>query len=399
MKLLFYRYGSICEPFILSALSELGTEVVELSAEVTDKQMKPSDVVQTVSRTLLDGNFDLVFSVNFFPVVSDVCNIFHIPYAGWTVDSPVMELYSKSVANKCNYLFLFDRCQYQEIAPLNPGHVFYLPLGSDPVFMQSVIQKGQKQAETYRADLSFVGSLYTEKCAYDKLKNPPEYLSGFLNGLMAAQQKIYGYYFIDDALPQQITDLFKEHMPGYYTPLDAPFLTDTAIVSQLYIGNKISALERVHLVRRLAACFPFTIYTGSDTSNIPGIRNRGLAKTLTEMPLIFHSSTINLNITSKPIRSGIPLRVWDILSCGGFVLTNYQAEIPEYFCPGEHIEVYENVDDLLDKCNYYLDHPSKAAEIAQNGLALVSGQHTYRHRMETLLLTVFEKKASERACI
>lgn len=390
MKLLFYRYGSICEPFVLSALAELEVEVTELSSEITDKDQKPSTTVHFVSQALLAGHYDLVFSINFFPAVSDVCNIFHIPYAGWTVDSPVMELYSKSITNAYNYLFLFDRCQYEEIAPLNPGHVFYLPLASDPDFMQSVIQKST-DTHKFRSDISFVGSLYTEKCAYDRLKNPPEYLDGYLNGLMAAQQQIYGYYFIDEVLPQQVVDDFKSHLPGFYAPQDAPYLTDKTIVSQLYIGTKISALERVRLAELLASHFSFDIYTASSTSSIPGIHNRGLAKTLTEMPLIFHESTINLNITSKPIRSGIPLRIWDILSCGGFLITNYQTEIPEYFTPGEDIEVYESDADLLDKCAYYLDHPNRAKEIAENGLTLVTGRHTYKHRMEQLLLTVFDE--------
>ena len=90
MKVLFYRYGSICEPFLLTAWEELGAEVTELTCEVSNKNIEPSEVVQAVSRTLMDGNISLVFSVNFFPTVSDVCNIFHIPYAGWTVDAPVM---------------------------------------------------------------------------------------------------------------------------------------------------------------------------------------------------------------------------------------------------------------------------------------------------------------------
>ena len=392
MKLLFYRYGSICEPFLLRAWNELGAQVTELSDEIYQKNRKTSEVVESVSRTLLEGQYDLVFSVNFFPTVSDVCNIFHIPYAGWTVDSPVMELYSRSVTNDCNYLFLFDRCQYEEIAPLHPGHVFYLPLATDPAYMQSVIQNSRNRR--FASDVSFVGSLYTEKCPYDRLTGLPDLIAGFLDGIMAAQLKIYGYYFIEELLTDDVIQAVKAHLPGYYSPLDAPHLTDRTIVSQLYIGNKISALERVALMRQLAPClsdagYSLDIYTGSDTSDIPKLHNRGFAKTLTEMPLIFARSTINLNMTSKPIRSGIPLRIWDILGCGGFVVTNYQPELPEYFIPGETLEIYESAEDLRDKCLYYLEHPKLAHEIAENGLAMVKEQHTWVHRLETLLSAVF----------
>lgn len=395
MRVLFYRYGSICEPFILSAFSELGIEVQECSPEMTDKHLMPSKIIQIVKKALLEKHYDLVFSINFFPSVSDVCNIFHLPYAGWTVDAPVMELYSQSVANPCNYLFLFDECQYEAIAPLNPGHVFYLPLASDPQFMQDVIQTNFDNANEC-SGISFIGSLYTEKCAFDKLDNPPAHLLGFLDGLIDVQQKINGADVIEGLLTQPMIDAFKAHMPDYYAPLDAPYLTDAAIISQYYIGNKITSLERVRILKRLSSTFPVDIYTGSDTTDIPGIHNRGLAKTLTEMPLIFYKSTINLNMTSKPIRSGIPLRIWDILACKGFVLTNFQAEIPKYFTVGESIEIYTDETDLADKCRYYLEHPSRAKEIAENGFLLVSKHHTYTHRIEQLIQTVIKARHQNR---
>lgn len=391
MKALFYRYGSICEPFILKAFENLGIVVTELDKEISDKSIQPSDCVKLVSSALMNGNYDFVFSVNFFPTVSDVCNIFRIPYIGWTVDSPVMELYSKSITNSCNYIFLFDQCQYQDIAPLNPGHIYYLPLATDPDYMQSVVKKNNSR-DTYASKFAFVGSLYTEKCPYDNLINPPAHLSGFLDGLMEAQLKVYGYYFVEEVLSDAITAEFKAYMPDFYAPQDAPYLTDKTIAAQYYIGNKISSLERIRLLTQLAEQFPTDIYTLSDTSGIPQLRNRGAVDTLTEMPLVFHNSSINLNFTSKPIRSGIPLRIWDIAGCGGFMITNFQAELPEYFTPGEDIEVYESADDLLDKCGYYLENPKRAKEIAQNGLENILAHHTYTHRIEEMLRIVFGNK-------
>lgn len=393
MKVLFYRYGSICEPFILSAFSKLGLDVSELSLEIENKHCKPSEIIEKLSAVLFTKHCDLVFSVNFFPTVSDVCNIFHIPYAGWTVDSPVLELYSCSAANPCNYIFVFDQCQYHEFAPMYPGHVFYLPLACDPDYMQTAIRQNKNKKYSY--DITFVGSLYTEKCAFDRLQNPPAYLSGYLDGLMNAQQKINGYFLADDILTEPIANTFKEHMPNFYSPQDAPNLTDTAIISQYYIGNKITSLERQQLLKLTAAHFPLTLYTGSDTSRIPGAKNMGLAKTLTEMPLIFHNSTINLNITSRTIRSGIPLRVWDILGCSGFVLTNYQTELPDYFTPGETLEVFTNEQELIEKCAYYLEHPAHAKEIAEAGFTYVSKHHTYRHRIEQIIKTIFPERNNQ----
>lgn len=60
-------------------------------------------------------------------------------------------------------------------------------------------------------------------------------------------------------------------------------------------------------------------------------------------------SKINLNFTIPNIKSGIPLRVWDVLGAGGFLLTNYQAEIPYYFKEGEDLVCFDGIDDLCEK--------------------------------------------------
>ena len=86
-----------------------------------------------------------------------------------------------------------------------------------------------------------------------------------------------------------------------------------------------------------------------------------------EMPQVFRCSRINLNITLRSILTGIPLRALDVMGAGGFLISNYQSEIPEYFVPGEDLVVYEDYEDLCTKVEYYLSHESERREIAING--------------------------------
>lgn len=390
MKILFYRYGSICEPDVIEGLTENGHIVTEMTEEITNKSLVFGDCARIVSQSLLNQPQDCVFTINFFPIISDVCNIFHIPYISWIVDSPVMELWSKSIQNPCNRVFLFDRELYREIAPFNPDCVFHFPLAVNITGKQQAIQNASaSMRNNFTSDCSFVGSLYTEKCPYDKLTNPPDYLRGYLEGLMEAQLKVYGYYFIDELLPDKIVEDFKAHLPSFYQyPMDT-FLTDKTTVSQLYIGNKISALERVEIMKRLSEYVSLDLYTGSDTSMLPKVHNRGFAKTLTEMPIIFHESKINLNPTSKPIRSGIPLRVFDIMGCGGFVLSNYQPELCEFFEAGVEFDYYGSLDELVEKTNYYLSHEKERAEIAHNGFEKAAREYNYPKRLHELFSIVF----------
>lgn len=390
MKILFYRYGSICEPDIIEGFEELGHTVSQITEEITNKNLVFGDSAKIVSSYLMDHPQDSVFTVNFFPIISDVCNIFKIPYICWTVDSPVMELFAKPIQNPCNRIFLFDRAQYNEIAPLNPGHVFHFPLAVNVKAKQQVINNASAvEKEHFSSDISFVGSLYTEKCPYDKLTNPPEYLLGYLNGLIESQLKVYGYFFVEELLTDEIVQSFKECLPGFYTYPMETFLTDKITTAQLYIGNKITAVERLRTMELLSKYFHIDLYTGSNTSTLPRVNNRGFAKSLTEMPIIFHESKINLNPTSKAIRSGLPQRIFDIMGCGGFVLTNYQPELPEIFELGSEVVSYGSLEELKDLTAYYLEHESERLEIAHNGYEKVARDYNYTVRLEQLLQLAF----------
>ncbi len=385
MNILIYRYGSICEPDIIEGFKALGNQVSEITDEIYNKNLSPAEGVTLLKNELIKQSYDFVFSLNFFPFISEVCNIFKIRYICWTVDSPVMELYSNSIRNPWNRIFMFDGSQYRDFSSQNPSCIFHLPLASNPKRWESVIQHvTPSQIQKYSCDISFVGSLYTEKSPYRRLKNAPAYLTGYLDGIMDAQQKIYGYNFLEDVLSDSTVAEFKKYFPGFYTAPEESFCDDRAVFTQLYLGSEISARERVSVMNLLGSHFSLDLYTGSDTADIP-VYNKGFAKTLTEMPLIFRYSKINLNITSKPIRSGLPLRIFDILGCGGFCLTNYQPELSDYFTVGSDLEYYTCEDELLDKVSYYLSHEKERKKIAQNGLETVKKYHNYPERLLQML--------------
>lgn len=385
MNLLFYRYGSICEPDIIEGFRELGNQVTEITLEIYNKNLGPLEGLTALKNELFAHSYDFVFSINYYPFISEICNIFQIRYLCWTVDCPVMELYSDTVSNPWNRIFLFDRAQYEEIAPRNPGCIFHLPLASNPSRWHSVLQKASPTEHAkYAGDVTFVGSLYTEKCPYDRLQTDSAYLRGYLEGIMDAQRSIYGCYFLEDLLPDSIVAEFREALPGFYIPPEKSIRDDRVAMAQIYLCAKISAQERVRTMQLLGNHYPVTLYTGSDSTGLP-VQNKGLVKTLTEMPLVFSNSKINLNITAKSIRSALPLRIFDILACGGFCLTNYQPELEDLFTVGEDLDCYVSEDDLLAKTEYYLSHEKERAEIAQNGLLTVQKKHNYPERLLTMI--------------
>lgn len=105
MNILFYRYGSICEPDIIQSLKGLGNNVDEITVEIYNKDFTPSEGVRLLTDTLFAHSYDFIFSINFYPFISEVCNIFHLRYICWTVDSPIAELYSSAICNPWNRIF------------------------------------------------------------------------------------------------------------------------------------------------------------------------------------------------------------------------------------------------------------------------------------------------------
>lgn len=392
MNILFYRYGSICEPDIIASFKHLGFNITEDTREVYNKQLLPSDCIKGLNELLKQNTYSFIFSINFFPSVSDVCNIWGIPYLCLIVDSPVLELFSASLANPCNKVFLFDRQLYNDFHHINPDGIFHIPLATNvrDNYATATMASAADRAR-FSSDISFIGSLYSEKCLYNQI-TLPEKMRGYVDGLIEAQLLVYGYNFIEECVTPELIEAFCKVRPELINFPDSMKVNTKAVIAQHIISVKVAEQERLRYLKALSEHFNVDLYTGSDTYSMPLIHNRGFAKTNTEMPIIFHQSKINLNLTAKSIRSGLSLRIFDVLGCEGFLITNYQAELPEHFNIGEDLEAYTSLDDLMGKCEYYLSHDKDRQEIAHNGFEKVKKYHTYDIRLTQMLEIAFGLK-------
>ena len=395
-KILIYRYNSICEPSVIRAFKTIGLDVDEITAEMTDKSITPSQCLKLVNDKLSKENYAAVFSINFYPTISEVCQVHKIPYIAWTVDCPIMELYSDSLKNSYNRIFLFDHAQYEEFYPVNPDCIFYMPLAADTdeydrrikIFTSSANVSTLAKPKDFHSDVSFVGSLYSEKCSYNQTKNMPDYLKGYLDGMIKAQSTIYGYNFLTEVITEELALEYGKYGKMYHFPEKSTQNHITSLAHNV-LSYKIAEVERTRLLKLISEKYSVDLYTYSDTSSLPKVHNKGGADTFTEMPLVFNQSKINLNFTLKAIQTGLPLRIWDIMGCGGFVLSNYQQEIPEYFEIGKEIEVFTSENELLEKIEYYLTHEEERKIIAQNGYEKVKEMHTWVNRIVRILNIVF----------
>ena len=86
----------------------------------------------------------------------------------------------------------------------------------------------------------------------------------------------------------------------------------------------------------------------------------------------------------RSIKSGIPLRAFDIMGSQGFLLSNFQEDFLEYFTPDEDFVYYTDREDLMKQVEYYLSHEKERLEICRNGYEKILLSHTYENRIPIL---------------
>ena len=199
--------------------------------------------------------------------------------------------------------------------------------------------------------------------------------------MIAAQKKVYGGYF----LPNFITDDLIERMNAAYQKQWNGEITVNHREIEFLMASEITRRERQEILTLLSSHFDVALYSGEQDVTIPKIRKKHYIDYYTQMPKVFKCSKVNLNISLKTIRTGIPLRILDILASGGFVISNFQEELAEYFRLGEEMVTYGDLEELYYLVNYYLQHEEERKEIAARGLQRVKDDFRFEERMKVIL--------------
>lgn len=386
MKILFLDSPSYGKEDIISTFRQMGHTIILFNHDDL-YEYNCAAFNHYFDDFVANQSFDFAFSFNFFPSISNGCKRCGMKYISFVYDSPHVALYSYTIINPCNYVFLFDKTLYFELKNEGIETVYYLPLCVNAARLSALITPADLTAR-YHSDVSFVGSLYTENHnLFDRLDGLSERTEGYLNGIMEAQLKINGYFFIQELLTPEILADLKRSQP-YLTRPDGTE-SDAFIYAHYFIARKLTSIERRRLLNAVSVRFDTALYTINPTPFLPKCRNMGTVDYLNEMPHVFRSSKINLNITLRSIRSGIPLRAFDILGAGGFLLSNYQEDFTDCYTIGEDFDFYDGEDDLLAKIDYYLSHEKERAAIAENARHKTLTEHTYKKRVQTMLDTAF----------
>lgn len=180
--------------------------------------------------------------------------------------------------------------------------------------------------------------------------------------------------------------------PAVHRPLEL------SAVERRKCGSEISFVGAGYPNRRLAfrqlAGHDLRIW-GNDwdgeTTLAPYLQRDGARIETEEVVRIFNATTINVNLHSS-VRPGVLVgdgdfvnpRTFELAACGAFQMVDRRGLLPELFAEGE-LALFSDMPELLQGIAYYLAHPEARSEFAARGRARVLAEHTYAHRMQTLL--------------
>ena len=379
MKILIYHWNSYLQYDILEICKEKNIGYVQFEWTFQDRN-KDDAFLKWFYEEIPMGEYDALLSVNYFPLLSEACTKKNLKYIAWCYDAPLnVRRIEETLHNPVNYVFLFDKAQYLQYVKQGFETVYHLPLGVNATRLKR-LKVTKEDIFRYKADVAFVGKLY-ESPIHELMQPLDDYSKGYLQSLMDVQSKLYGCYLFDDTISED----FVENMNTQYANVvkESGFrLSKPELVFAM--AEEITRKDRLVLLNLCGKRFVTKFYSYVKHPLLKNVVECGTVNYISEMPKVFACTKVNLNPSLRIIQSGIPLRAFDIMGAGGFLLSNYQEEFLEYFENEQDMVLYESIEDAVEKAEFYMQHEEIRQKIAENGKRRTLEEHSLQGRFAAI---------------
>lgn len=100
----------------------------------------------------------------------------------------------------------------------------------------------------------------------------------------------------------------------------------------------------------------------------------------------FRSASVVLNSLAVHEADGLNARLFEATACGGVVLTEWRDRLPELFDVPSEVHSYSTFEELVNRIHALAALPdAERNALAAAGSARAHRDHTYRHRVETIV--------------
>jgi spore maturation protein CgeB len=108
-----------------------------------------------------------------------------------------------------------------------------------------------------------------------------------------------------------------------------------------------------------------------------------------EKALAFRNAKVVLNNLLYSEIWGVNVRCFEVAGIGAFQMMDWRPNINHLFEENKEIICFRSISDLKNKLNYWLPRDEERKIIAKSGQKRALSEHTYTHRLNLLLNTVF----------
>ncbi|MGI6457932.1 MAG: CgeB family protein [bacterium] len=280
----------------------------------------------------------------------------------WYLDDP--HFFVDRTFERDEIVLCFDETYLEYLQSWQPAAVIFLPLAAD-------MESGGEYREEFACDVCFVGGVIDQ--------------SGRRSQLNETMQK-YVDHLVELKLQQRDKDFYELAAENPIAP--GKGITITPPVAH-YLYWEANNRYRVQTLEALQN-YDLRIYGNEDWQVVlqhSPLQEKfyGSAHPVHDLPHIFSSARVNLNLHSVQCMGSLNQRDFNAPLAGGFLLSDWTPAAGKYFIPGKEAIYWSQIDDLKAKIEYYLNHRDERLEVIRQGRERVLWEHTYGMRVSRLL--------------
>jgi hypothetical protein len=203
---------------------------------------------------------------------------------------------------------------------------------------------------------------------------PPH--TGLINKFRLRLAPLFDYVFVAHRGCEALYSSWRSDLPVHWLPL--------ACDPEIHRDHQLERIYDIGFVGQVNASYPNRVRALKALSARYRLNDYSRPYYMEEMARIYSESKIVFNITLQGL---LNCRIFEAPPCGALLLTEHSDHNGqgELFTEGEHFVTFRDVDDLIQKVDYYLAHVEEREKIARAGQAHVLQHHTYANRVQTLL--------------
>ena len=358
---------------------------------IENDEMGQAEFVENLLKAVLEFKPDFALTINHLGVdregiFTELLERLQLPLASWFVDNPHLILFQYAgLKSPWLTIFTWDADNVSSLKSEGFHHAFYLPLAATPGRYDEahVAAKAGRfiPPPEWKAPISFVGNSMVYKVAQRmKVARPSK-------PLLLAYKQIAADFAAhpERSVNAYLTVHHPELMPAY----DQLGSMERRLAFETMITWEATRQYRAACLKPILEFTPLLVGDKGWRLTFPdaptGLRLHPELSYYTDLPFFYPLSDINFNCTSAQMKGAVNQRVFDVPAAGAFVLTDWREQMDDLFTPGKEVIFYREPEEVPDLIRHYLARPEERARIAAAARKRVLAEHTYAHRLQTLI--------------